>query len=121
MWRLFAAATAAALAMAPASARADDYPEQVYTASAPNGPDWLALFSLEGRWAIQVGEGCPWVASGLGMNVTLTAPVDADGAMLVVPDTAEFGAGESCPITAQVWQSAVPCVTHDGVCDVAYD
>jgi hypothetical protein len=55
------------------------------------------------------------------MNVLLSAPVDTDGAMLAVPDTAEFGAGESCPISAQVWQSATPCVVHEGVCDVAYD
>jgi hypothetical protein len=47
------------LAIAPVSARADDYPEQVYTSSAPNGPDWLALASPQGTWAIQVGEGCP--------------------------------------------------------------
>jgi hypothetical protein len=59
MRRLFAAATAVVLAIAPVSARADDYPEQVYTSSAPNGPDWLALASPQGTWAIQVGEGCP--------------------------------------------------------------
>src|SRR5256885_2146044 len=91
MRRLLAAATAAALAIVPATVRADGYPEQVYTSVSPSSDDWLALVGQEGRWAIQVGEGCPWIAAGLGMNVMLSAPVDADGgAMLVVPDTPEF-------------------------------
>ena len=71
MRRLLAvAATAAtlALALAPGAGQADEpsYPEQVYTSVSPSSDDWLALVSQEGRWAIQVGEGCPWIASGLG-------------------------------------------------------
>lgn len=110
------------LALAPIAGSADGYPEQVTIGVGPSSRDWLALFTLEGRWAVQVGDGCPWIASGMGMNVLLTAPVDDDTATLVVPDSAEFGAGESCPITGHVWQTAAPCGTNpDGVCDVAYD
>jgi hypothetical protein len=123
MRRTLVAITAAALGLAPAAGLADEptYPEQVYTAVSPSSADWLALFSPDGRWAIQVGDGCPTIASGMGMNVLLTAAVEDDAAALVVPDSARFGAGESCPITARIWQSAVPCAQHDGVCDVAYD
>ena len=116
-------AIAAALLL-PTSGLADDepgYPEQVYTGVSPASDDWLSLVSLEGRWAIQVGDGCPTVRSGLGLNVLLTGPVEGDGAMLVEPDGAPLAAGESCPITAHIWQSAVPCVVHDGVCDIAYE
>src|SRR5918912_3117547 len=118
------AIAAAALLLAPTAGLADDevsYPEQVYTGVSPSSDDWLALISLEGRWAIQVGDGCPTLASGLGLNVLLTGPVESDGAMLVMPDGAPLAAGEACPITAHIWQSAVPCVVHDGVCDIAYE
>jgi len=120
-WTCATAVVAAALALVPASARADGYPEQVYTAVSPAGRDWLALLTLEGRWAIQVGDGCPTLASGLGLNVMLSTPVEADGATLWVPDDALLAAGEACPIKAFIWQTDAPCVTHDGVCDVAYD
>jgi len=121
MRRTLIAIAAAALALVPLGGFADEYPQQATVGAGPSSRDWLALFTLQGRWAVQVGDGCPWIASGMGMNVMLTAPVDEDGAALVVPDSAEFGAGESCPITAHIWQSAEPCGTHDGVCDVAYD
>jgi|SRR5918911_1920168 hypothetical protein len=117
-------AIAAAALLLPTAGLADDeasYPEQVYTSVSPASPDWLALYTPEGRWAIQVGEGCPTLASGLGLNVWLTAPAEAPEAMLAMPGDALLAAGETCPITAYLWQSSVPCVTHDGVCDVAYD
>ena len=108
---------AAALLLMPMAGLADDeanYPEQVYTGVSPTSDDWLALVSLEGRWAIQVGDGCPTLASGLGLNVLLTGPVESDGAMLVMPDGAPLAAGEACPITAHIWQSAVPTSTSAG-------
>lgn len=123
MRRTMVAIAAATLWLAPAATLADEqsYPEQVYTSVSPASDDWLALVSQEGRWAIQVGDGCPTVASGLGMNVLLTAPAGNDAAALVVPEGALLAAGETCPITARIWQSAEPCVMHDGVCDEAYE
>lgn len=113
----------AALLLTPAVGLADDEQnsEQVYTSVSPASDDWLALFAPEGRWSIQVGDGCPTLASGLGLNVQLIGSIESDGAMVVVPDGAPVAAGEACPITAHIWQSAAPCVVHDGVCDIAYD
>jgi len=123
MRRTIMAIAAAALGLAPAASLADEstYPEQVYTAVSPASDDWLALFTLEGTWAVQVGDGCPVIASGLGLNSTLTAPVEDDAAELVMPADAPLAAGEVCPITGRIWQSATPCTQHNGVCDVAYD
>ena len=122
MRRTLVAIAVAALGLAPVASLADEvsYPEQVYTAVSPASDDWLALFTLEGTWAVQVGDGCPTIASGMGMNVLLTAPVEGGQATLVVPESARSGAGEACPITQVIWQDTTPCAVHDDVCDVAY-
>src|SRR5918911_1976864 len=102
MRRTMMVIAAATLALTPGVGLADEatYPEQVYTGSSPASDDWLALFALDGRWAIQVGDGCPTIVSGVAMNVMLTAPVETGEATLVAPDSAEFGAGETCPVTS---------------------
>ncbi len=117
---LLAAVAAVGLALAPSVTLADDWPQQAIITAGPGSQDWLALLTLEGRWAVQVGDGCPQITSGMGMNIVLSDSPEADDATLTVPDGAEFGAGQSCPITARLFQSETPCETHHGVCDVRY-
>jgi len=96
------------------------YPVQVYTGENPASSAWVLLAGSDGQWAIQVGDGCPTIASGEGQNELLSAPVSSGTAWLSIPGDARYGAGESCPITSWLYEDPTPCATHDGVCDVAY-
>lgn len=89
------------------------YPQQAYVVDAPNGPDWLALLTKQGRWLIQID---PSSCAGLSdlTQVQLTAPMDDEAATLVAGD-------QECAMSARAYVSAVPCARRDDECDVSHE
>jgi hypothetical protein len=84
-----------------------------YVTGAPV-PEWLGLATLQGRDAIQLGEGCADVVPGV--NVVM----DDDGALQVV-DPIHGVEPTACAVLQRVHVSDVPCAKSGlGVCDVAY-
>jgi hypothetical protein len=84
-----------------------------YVTGAPV-PQWLGLATLDGRDAIQLGDGCANVVPGV--NVVL----DDDGALQVV-DPVKGVESDTCEVVQRVHVSDVPCATSRlGVCDVAF-
>jgi len=94
-------------------AQEQTYPQQAYVVNAPNGPDWLALLTRQGRWLIQID---PNSCDGLSdlTQVELTAPMDDEAATLVAGD-------QVCAMSARAYVSAVPCARRDDVCDVTHE
>jgi hypothetical protein len=84
-----------------------------YVTGAPV-PEWLGLATLEGRDAIQLGDGCADVVPGV--NVLM----DDDGALQVV-DPINGVEPAACEVVQRVHVSNVPCARSGlGVCDVAF-
>jgi hypothetical protein len=84
-----------------------------YVTGAPV-PLWLGLATLEGRDAIQLGDGCAEVVPGV--NVLL----DGHGNLQVV-DPITGVQPMACEVRQRVHVSDVPCATSRlGVCDVAF-
>src|SRR5579871_6729730 len=85
--------------------------ESAYVTEAPNNPLWLALATPDGRWAIQLADGCTAIAAD--MNVSVGGGLDDPGVQLVSDD------GESCGLATVVHMGTTPCARNDlGQCDV---
>jgi hypothetical protein len=94
----------------PAPTRADE--ERGYLGGAPVD-DWLALWTSDGVYAVQLGSGCDGVRAGLNVLI--------DGDELRVIDPLLGVQDQACQLTVRDKRGDVPCATNpDGVCDVAW-
>ncbi len=107
---LCAAAIAVALDTRPVIAQQIEA-TSAYVTEAPNNPLWLALATPDGRWAIQLVDGCTAIATD--MNVRVSGGLDDPRVQLVSED------GESCGLATVVHMGTTPCAHNDlGQCDV---
>lgn len=84
-----------------------------YTTSDPVNSDRLGLATDNGRYMIELGNGCEGIYAG--MNVELLA---AQGNMLAVVPSGE-SLTHVCVATIDARMSDVPCFQTDNLCDVA--
>lgn len=82
---------------------------QAYTTADPVNPERLGLATMDGRYMVELGDGCEGIAAD--MNVTLIGQTD-DAAAITVDGTA------ICSLRIEQRMSDVPCFTIDDVCDV---
>jgi hypothetical protein len=84
-----------------------------YVTGAPV-PEWLGLATLDGRDAIQLGDGCADVVPGVNVII------DDNGELQVI-DPLSGPQAQQCEIVNRVHMSDVPCATGQlGTCDVAF-
>jgi hypothetical protein len=102
---------------APSGATAGDGAEPAYITGAPV-PDWLGLATVQGRDAIQLGDGCGAVVPGV--NVVQLSSEDVDLALQVV-DPILGRQPDVCVVVERRHMSNAPCARNpSGVCDVAF-
>jgi hypothetical protein len=113
VWARLVAATLTMLvplSASPAAAQALSA-TSAYVTEAPNNPLWLALATPDGRWAIQLADGCTAITAA--MNVSVIGRVDDPEVQLLSTG------GESCGLAARVRMGTTPCVQNPlGLCDV---
>lgn len=89
-------------------------PEQSGYVTGTPMPDWLGLATINGRDAVQLGDGCGGVTPGV--NVV----VDESGDLHVIDPVVGLEP-DVCVVSTRQHVSDVPCATNPaGACDVAF-
>lgn len=112
MFTLVLLVVAIVLAMVVVAEARAEGAEQGYLGGAPND-GWLALWTLDGVYGVQLGDGCDGAVAGVNVLV--------DGDQLQVIDPLQGLQDQVCTLTTRVKKGDVPCSTNpDGICDVAW-
>jgi hypothetical protein len=99
------------------TAWAQDVPQQAYVTGNPANAGWLGLATVDGRYAIQLGEGCGDVVEG----VNVLARSDEANLTLQVVDPTQGVLESVCTIVKRVRTGETPCAKNpDSLCDYAY-
>jgi hypothetical protein len=110
---------AVAVLLAPGASSAGQErasPRQAYITDDPARPDRLGLATQDGRYMLQLGEGCNGVRSGVNV---LVAADDVGALTLQVIDPVLGLLDEECEVVDLQHTSDVPCrMNADGLCDV---